>query len=130
MPFSKDQQRAALLESHNRHMRELGLHDRQLTDAGTPATREAMPYVPERMRQHSASVSCWERGLKGRTVGTAPGYEDNPAYAYTMRVTRNGRTTIESTRRRASGSKAPQASQTLQTSDCARLGTALGDSNH
>lgn len=46
----------------------------------------------EKNRNHKASDDCWKRGLQGRTFGSADGKTQS------VKVTKNGRTTIESAR--------------------------------
>jgi hypothetical protein len=70
----------------------------KLTGTDTPgmyyASRGITGEPSEKNRQYKASDDSWKRGLKGRTFGVAR----RGAAGHTVKVTRNGRTTIEDAR--------------------------------
>jgi hypothetical protein len=86
-------------------------HSRNLT--GEPS---------EKNRVYRATEDCWTRGLKGRTVGVARTTDTTP----TVRVTRNGHTTIESARSFGRSAKkrqrVSQTSRRITSADLAPIG--------
>lgn len=85
-------------------------HSRNLT--GEPS---------EQNRVYRATEDCWTRGLKGRTVGVARKTDTVP----TVRVIKNGHTTIEPAYRFRATTKKRRASQTsrrITSADLAPIG--------
>lgn len=65
----------------------------------------------------SASDNCWNRGMRGKTVGIAPGTEDSSDGTPTVRVIRNGQEEIVPANRfgRSSGKrKSTKANAVIQ----------------
>lgn len=81
-------------------------HSRNLT--GEPS---------EKNRVYRATEDCWTRGLKGRTVGVARKTDTVP----TVRVIKNGHTTVEPAYRFRATAKKRRASQTTRRINAADL---------
>lgn len=45
-------------------------------------------------RNYKASDDCWKRGMRGKTVGVAPGTENATTGSATVAITRDGVTTV------------------------------------
>jgi hypothetical protein len=80
----------------------------------------------EKNRVHRATDNCWNRGMRGRTVGIAPGTEDSSDGTATVRVIHaNGNTEIRSARsfrpERIAKRQARHIESRRTIAECARL---------
>lgn len=96
--LSKAQQREIMRQDAERRL-ERDIAEHLLLNKSSDATPSETGVPNNHMRNPKASADCWSRGLKGRTVGVAPGTEAESDGTPTVRVIyANGESHIEPAR--------------------------------
>lgn len=101
--MTKQQLRDIVKSDNARRAARIAQEDAMLNPMFSPCPDGVDPYLWDRHitgvpsagnRDYKASDNCWNRGMRGRTVGIAPGTEDTNDGTATVAVTFNGVTSI------------------------------------